>query len=119
MPALVDKVSALRRFFGTPHEVELLPAIVAMNAMMGIVAEGTLPVQVDKLIAATGVSVGEMARRRSLAGWVLLEKADGDRRWCDGAMCRNGRNGRFLGTAGGLTPFLSLSEENPCYRFLT
>ena len=59
MPTLVEKVDALRRFFGTPSALELLPAIVAMNGMMGIVAEGALPEQVDKLIAATGVSVGD------------------------------------------------------------
>ena len=40
---LVEKVDALRRFFGTPTALELLPAIVAMNGMMGIVAEGALP----------------------------------------------------------------------------
>ena len=39
MPTLVEKVDALRRFFGTPAALELLPAVVAMNAVMGIVAE--------------------------------------------------------------------------------
>ena len=46
MPTLVEKVDALRRFFGTPSALELLPAIVAMSDerhMMGIVAEGALP----------------------------------------------------------------------------
>ena len=48
MPTLVEKVDALRRFFGTLSALELPPAIVAMNGMMGIVAEGALPEQVDK-----------------------------------------------------------------------
>ena len=48
------KVNALRRFLGVPETLEMLPAVAAMNAMMGVVGEGALPTQVDALIAATG-----------------------------------------------------------------
>jgi hypothetical protein len=56
--SLVDKVAALRLFFGVDDALELLPAIASMTAMMGIVAEGAIPQQVDHLIALSGVKVG-------------------------------------------------------------
>ena len=34
------KVTALRRFLGVPETLEMLPAVAAMNAMMGVVGEG-------------------------------------------------------------------------------
>ena len=45
--SLADKVAALRAFFGVNAEVQLLPAVEAMHAAMGSVAEGTLPAQVS------------------------------------------------------------------------
>ena len=52
-------VAALRRLLGVPETLDLMPAIRAMNAMMGICGEGALPVQlqVAKLIAETGMVV--------------------------------------------------------------
>ena len=44
--SLADKVAALRAFFGVKPEVQLLPAVEAMHAAMGSVAEGPLPAQV-------------------------------------------------------------------------
>ena len=44
--SLADKVAALRAFFGVNPEVQLLPAVEAMHAAMGSVAEGALPAQV-------------------------------------------------------------------------
>ena len=55
--SFADKVAALRKFFGVPTSLELLPAMNAMNAAMGIAADGALPVQVEVLIAATGIVV--------------------------------------------------------------
>ena len=55
--SFADKLSALRRLFGVPAQIELLPAIASMNALMEIVGEGALPAQVDALVAATGVTV--------------------------------------------------------------
>ena len=55
--SLADKVAALRAFFGVHPEVQLLPAVEAMHAAMGSVAEGALPAQVDALVQATGVAV--------------------------------------------------------------
>ena len=52
--SLVEKVAALRLFFGVDDALELLPAIAAMTAMMGIVAEGAIPQQVENLIALSG-----------------------------------------------------------------
>ena len=50
------KVVALKKFFGELiSELNLLPAVAAMNAVMGVTGEGALPLQVDALIAATGV----------------------------------------------------------------
>ena len=40
MLSLADKVAALRAFFGVKPEVQLLPAVEAMHAAMGSVAEG-------------------------------------------------------------------------------
>ena len=37
--------------------MQLLPAVEAMHAAMGSVAEGPLPAQVDALVQATGVVV--------------------------------------------------------------
>ena len=62
--SLAEKLSALRRFFGTPTQLELLPAVAAMNAVMGILGEGALPAQVDALIAATGIEVRARLRMR-------------------------------------------------------
>ena len=56
--SLVEKVAALRLFFGVDDALQLLPAIASMTAMMGIVAEGSIPQQVDHLVALSGVSVG-------------------------------------------------------------
>ena len=55
--SLADKVAALRAFFGVNPDVQLLPAVEAMHAAMGSVAEGALPAQVDALVQATGVVV--------------------------------------------------------------
>ena len=72
--SLADKVAALRAFFGVHPEVQLLPAVEAMHAAMGSVAEGALPAQVDALVQATGVAVtcnlslGEEGRHRFLEG---------------------------------------------------
>ena len=55
--SFADKVASLRRYLGVPEALELLPAIAAMNSMMGVVGEGALPAQVDSLIAITGVAV--------------------------------------------------------------
>ena len=38
-----DKVSALRRFFGVPEQLELGQAVDKMNGMMGIVRRSALP----------------------------------------------------------------------------
>ena len=53
----VEKVAALRRFLGVPTELQLQPAVEHMNTMMGLVGDGALPLQVDALIAATGIVV--------------------------------------------------------------
>ena len=53
--SFADKVNALRHFFSIPDAQDLMSAVAAMNAAMGIIANGVLPVQVDMLIAATGV----------------------------------------------------------------
>ena len=45
----------LRREAQVKPEVQLLPAVEAMHAVMGSVAEGALPAQVDALVQATGV----------------------------------------------------------------
>ena len=50
--SLVEKVAALRLFFGVDGALELLPAVAAMTAIMGIVAEGAIPQQVEHLIAS-------------------------------------------------------------------
>ena len=50
--SFADKVSALRRFLGVGPEVELVPAVQFMNITIGVVGEGTLPTQIDVLIAA-------------------------------------------------------------------
>ena len=50
--SLADKVAALRAFFGVKPEVQLLPAVEAMHAAMGSVAEGPLPTQVDALVSS-------------------------------------------------------------------
>ena len=55
--SFATKVAALRRFLGVPENLEMLGAVAAMNAMMGVVGEGALPAQVDALVAATGVEV--------------------------------------------------------------
>ena len=55
--SVIDKVVALRRLLGIDSSLELPPAIVAMNAAMGITGEGTLPAQVNTLIDMTGVQV--------------------------------------------------------------
>ena len=41
--SLADKVAALRAFFVVQPELPLLPAVEAMHAAMGSVAEGALP----------------------------------------------------------------------------
>ena len=53
--SFADKVNALRHFFSIPDAQDPMSAVAAMNAVMGIIANGVLPVQVDMLIAATGV----------------------------------------------------------------
>ena len=53
--SFATKVAALRRFLGVPENLEMKQAIIAMNAMMGVVGEGALPAQVDTLVTATGV----------------------------------------------------------------
>ena len=53
--SFADKVNALRHFFSIPDAQDLMSAVAAMNAAMGIIAISVLPVQVDMLIAATGV----------------------------------------------------------------
>jgi hypothetical protein len=58
MTSLVDKVDALRRFFGKSFaELDLIPAVAAMNAAMSLVGSGSLTAQVDTLVASTGVRV--------------------------------------------------------------
>jgi hypothetical protein len=58
MASLFDKVDALRRFFGKSiAELDLLPAVAAMNAVLGIVGAGLLPDRVEELITVTGVHV--------------------------------------------------------------
>jgi hypothetical protein len=47
--SFATKVAALRRFLGVPENLEMKQAIIAMNAMMGVVGEGALPAQVDAL----------------------------------------------------------------------
>ena len=59
--SLVENVAALRRYLSVPETLELMPAIRAMNTMMGISGEGALPVQVAKLIAVTGIVVAPAA----------------------------------------------------------
>ena len=53
--SFADKVNALRHFFSIPDAQDLMSTVAAMNAAMGIIAISVLPVQVDMLIAATGV----------------------------------------------------------------
>ena len=53
--SMAAKVASLREFFGV-GEADLRAAISKMNEEMGIVGEGPLPVQVDKLVAETGVA---------------------------------------------------------------
>ena len=62
--SLVDKVAALRNFFGVDEALELIPAVASMNALMGIAGEGPLPEQVKTLITKTGVKVGVDSRWR-------------------------------------------------------
>ena len=50
--SLVDKVAALRNFLGVPSELELLPAVASMNAVMGIDGEGPLPQQVCRFLGS-------------------------------------------------------------------
>jgi hypothetical protein len=71
--------------------LDLMPAIRAMNAMMGICGEGALPVQVAKLIAETGMVVApatapaDEARRASARRGTRLLQGDvgggGRARW--------------------------------------
>jgi hypothetical protein len=65
--SLVEKVAALRTFFGLLPSLELLPAVTSMNTLMGIVGEGPLPQQVDSLIAATGVTITTPGRAPAAA----------------------------------------------------
>ena len=53
--SIVEKVAALRSFFGLTAEMALPLAILSMNEMMGIVGEGPLAAQVDILVAKTGL----------------------------------------------------------------
>ena len=57
----MENVAALRRYLSVPETLELMPAICAMNNMMGISGEGALPIQVAKLIAKTGMVVAPAA----------------------------------------------------------
>jgi hypothetical protein len=70
MAILAENVAALRKFFGMPDTLELLPAVASMNELMGIAGQGPLPAQVDALVAQTGVSVtgaGDIAPRAAAA----------------------------------------------------
>ena len=49
MSSLAQQVAALRAFFGTPADAQLLPAVEAMNIAMGIIGDGPLPKQVAAL----------------------------------------------------------------------
>ena len=53
----VDDVAALRRLLGVAMHLELQPAILAMSLAMGLEGGGSLPDQVAKLVAATGMAV--------------------------------------------------------------
>ena len=52
----VHDVAALRRLLGVAMHIELQPAIIAMNLAMGLEGGGSLPGQVAKLLAATGMA---------------------------------------------------------------
>ena len=78
--SFAEQVAALQKFFGVSDDQLPLDARVgAMNSAMGIAAEGTLPEQVERLLAATGVSVASSsssseppaAARRADAGTSL------------------------------------------------
>jgi hypothetical protein len=58
--SMAAKVAALRQFFGVT-EADLRTAISKMNEGMGMVGEGPLPTQVDKLVAETGVTTAPAA----------------------------------------------------------
>ena len=45
--SFIDKVGELRRLLGIDSSLELPPAIAAMNAAMGVTAEGALLAQID------------------------------------------------------------------------
>eukprot|EP00966_Prymnesium_polylepis_P256730 5930374-Prymnesium_polylepis.1 len=53
--AFAQKVDALRRYLGVPTSLQMMPAVVLMNEMMGIIGEGPLPVQIEALLIATGI----------------------------------------------------------------
>ena len=57
----VEDVTALRHLLGVAHHLELQPAISAMNLAMGIDGGGSLPNQVAKIIAETGMDVATPA----------------------------------------------------------
>ena len=79
--SLQDKLAALRTFFGVADDVAAPAAVQFMNKTMGYSPDGPLPQQVDRLIAATGVSVGEgVAQPAKSAGLPAL-----GRRWSWGA----------------------------------
>ena len=79
--SLQDKLAALRTFFGVADDVAAPAAVQFMNKTMGYSPDGPLPQQVDRLIAATGVSVGEGAAQSAKpAGLPAL-----GRRWSWGA----------------------------------
>ena len=67
--SLADKVAALRALFGVQPELQLLPAVEAMHAAMGSVAEGPLPAQGRGLLGAAGGMNGwELVSRGSVVG---------------------------------------------------
>jgi hypothetical protein len=64
--SLVDKVAALRQMFGlTAGAVPLALEVRSMNLLMGLSSDGSLPAQVDRLVAETGVLVQTLAVQRA------------------------------------------------------
>jgi hypothetical protein len=64
---MAEKVAALRIFFGVTAETTLPMAIVSMNELWGIVGEGALPVQIDHLVAQTGVMLSSSSMESTQA----------------------------------------------------
>ena len=64
---LVDKVAALRDFLRPPADLALIPALAWMCEKMGTSSDGTIPEQVEELLAFTGVTISTAATSSAAA----------------------------------------------------